>query len=227
MERMMKILVVEDEKTTAEHLKRLLHDSGYAVDCVSSGWEASEYLDTYPCDLVIMDAVLHGNNGLSVCSLLRQQGLPTPIMLISNSSNVSDRIKGLDSGVNDFVVKPFDDGEFSARVRSLLRRNTGANTPKLIYGDLVLDRINKRVYFKSEDLNLTPKEFAVLEYLMTYPEKVISGQELEQHIWEIDASIGSNTLEAHITRLRRKIRNYTDHEIISTVKGAGYRFECE
>ena len=223
----MKILVVEDEITTAGHLKRILHYDGYAVDCVSGGREAIEYLGTYSCDLIIMDAVLPDNNGLAISSLLRQQGLPTPVMLISVSSDVSDRIKGLDSGANGFVTKPFDAGEFSARVRSLLRRNTGANTPSLNFGDLVLDRINKRVYFKSEYLNLTTKEFAILEYLMAYPEKVISKQELEQHVWEIDASVGSNTLEAHISRLRKKISKYTDHEIISTVKGAGYRFECE
>jgi DNA-binding response OmpR family regulator len=161
-------------------------------------------------------------DGISVCKSLREQGINVPILMLTAKDSIEDRVKGLDSGADDYLVKPFDFNELFARVRSLLRRESFTKNPRIQVGDLVLDTLTREVWKGNEKLELTPKEYNILEYFMRNPKIVVTRTMLEEKIWDLDFEGSSNIIDVYIRRLRKKIGD-KDGKIIETVRGAGYR----
>ena len=219
----MRILVVEDEKQLAEIIKRGLAEEGYAVDSVYSGEEGEVFAEEIPYDLIILDIILPHKNGLEVCQSLRQKKIKTPVLMLTARDNVGDKVKGLDSGADDYMVKPFAFEELYARVRALLRREENFVPQKLQVGDLVIDTSTRGVRRGQRDIDLTAKEYAILEYLMRHTNMVITRTMLEQHVWNLEFDSTSNLVDVFIRRLRRKIDEKEKDSLIQTVKGAGYR----
>ena len=220
---MMRILVIEDEKLQAVSLKRGLEEAGYAVDVASTGEEGESLAFSIPFDLIILDLVLPGKDGLEVCSTLRQRKISTPILMLTRKNDVRDRIKGLDQGADDYLGKPFHFEELLARVRALLRRESATISPRLTTGDLAMDTVTQQVWLKNQEITLTGKEFAILEYLMRHPDAVVTRSMLEQHVWNLELDSTTNLIEAYICRLRAKLGQDASGSIIQTIKGRGYR----
>lgn len=219
----MRILVVEDEKKLAEIIKRGLVEEGYSVDNAFDGVEAEELATNIPYDVILLDLVIPGKDGIEVCKDLRRQNIKTKILMLTAKDSLGDKVKGLDSGADDYLVKPFDFEELCARLRALLRREENVIPLKLQIGDLVMDTSLREVRRGQRHIDLTPKEYAMLEYLMRHPNSVITRIMFEQHIWSLDLDSSSNLVDVFIRKLRRKIDEEGKDSLIQTVKGAGYR----
>jgi DNA-binding response OmpR family regulator len=223
----MRILIVEDEQQLARIIQRGLTEEGYAVDTAFSGEEGEVLAEGIPYDLTILDIMLPGKNGIEVCRGLRQKKIKTPILMLTAKDSVGDRVKGLDSGADDYLVKPFAFEELYARVRALLRREENLLPQKLQVGDLVMDVSTRQVMRGPRRIDLTGKEFAMLEFLMRHPNLVITRVMLEQHIWNLELDSTSNLVDVFIRRLRIKIDEGEKKSLIQTVKGAGYRLVAD
>lgn len=219
----MRILVIEDNRQLAELIKRGLSEEGYAVDIALSGEEGEDYTDSIPYDLIILDIILPGKDGISICQGLRERGIKTPVLMLTAKDSLNDKVIGLDSGADDYVVKPFEFEELYARIRALLRREENLLPQKLQIGDLVLDMSTRRVWRGQRPIELTAKEYAILEYLMRHPDLVITRIMMEQHIWNLELDSTSNLIDVYISRLRRKIDEGEESSLIQTIKGVGYR----
>jgi two-component system, OmpR family, response regulator len=216
----MKVLVVEDNKKLARFLQRAFHEEGYAVDLVEDGTKALERSASVEYDLVLLDWMLPGMDGITVCRSLRSRGLTTPVLMLTARAEVSERITGLDAGADDYLPKPFDLGELLARVRALGRR--GAGTDGLVrVGPLVLDRLERHALLDGQPIDLTPREFALLTYLARESGRVVPRTELLRKVWETTYDPGSNVVDAHIKKLREKLGEFAT--LIETVRGVGYR----
>ncbi len=219
----MRILVVEDERRLCSIIKRGLLEERYAVDTAYDG-EDGEYLaETTPYDLIILDIMLPKKNGIDVCQELRLKRVNTPILMLTAKDTVEDRVKGLDSGADDYLVKPFAFNELLARVRALLRREGLSKSPRLQVGDLVMDTLTREVWRGQTKVELTSKEYVILEYFMCHPNMVITRTMLEEHAWDYEFDSMSNLIDVYIRRLRRKIDERGQASLIQTVRGAGYR----
>jgi len=223
----MRILVIEDNQQLAELIKRGLSEAGYAVDIAFSGEEGEEYADSVPYDLIILDIILPGKDGIAVCRELRQKRVKTPVLMLTAKNSLGDKVEGLDSGADDYLVKPFEFEELYARIRALLRREENLLPRKLKAGDLVLDMTTRRVWREDRPIELTAKEYSILEYLMRHPGLVITRIMLEQHVWNLEMDSASNLIDVYISRLRRKIDEGEKARLIQTVKGVGYRLAIE
>jgi DNA-binding response OmpR family regulator len=223
----MKLLVVEDEKQLAGIIKRGLVEEGYSVDNAFDGEEAQYMAETMPYDLMILDVMLPRKDGINVCRDLRTKNQNLPILMLTAKDSVEDRVRGLDSGADDYQVKPFAFAELLARIRALLRRETVAKTPKLQVGDLTLDTVTREVWRKDKKIELTTKEYSILEYFMRRPNAVITRTMLEENIWDCDFDGVSNVIDVYIRRLRRKFDEDGEDGIIQTVRGAGYRLRAQ
>jgi DNA-binding response OmpR family regulator len=224
----MRVLIVEDERTIAAYVKRGLEEQGYAVDLAYDGREALEWLDAAPFDLVVLDVMLPELNGLEVCRELRAWGFRMPVLMLTARDTVDDRVSGLDSGADDYLVKPFAIKELLARLRALARR--GADAPKttlLQVSDLSLDTATQRVRRGGNLIELAAKEYAVLECLMRAPGRVLTRTMIAEHVWNYDAFNQSNVVDVYIRNLRRKIDDPFPVRLIQTVRGAGYRLSAE
>jgi DNA-binding response OmpR family regulator len=219
----MRILVVEDNQQLAELIKRGLSEAGYAVDMAFSGEEGEEYIESVPYDLIILDIILPGKDGIAVCRGLRQKRVKIPILMLTARNSLGDKVEGLDSGADDYLVKPFEFEELYARIRALLRREENLLPRKLEAGALVLDMTTRQVWRGNVPVELTAKEYSILEYLMRHPNMVITRTMLEQHIWNLELDSASNLIDVYISRLRRKIEEGEEAGLIQTVKGVGYR----
>lgn len=219
----MRILVVEDEKRLAEVVKKGLAEEGYAVDIAYDGEEGQYMAESTPYDLVILDIMLPKKDGITVCRELRLKGINTPILMLTAKDSVEDRVKGLDSGADDYLVKPFAFSELLARVRALLRREALSKAPKLQVGDLVMDTLTREVWRGDKKIELTTKEYALLEYLMRHPNMVVTRTMLMEKVWDFDFEGISNVIDVYIRRLRYKLDKEGEESIIETVRGAGYR----
>jgi len=219
----MRILVVEDNRQLAEIIKRGLSEEGYAVDIALSGEEGEGYIESIPYDLIILDIILPGKDGISVCQGLREERIKTPVLMLTAKDSLNDKVIGLDSGADDYVVKPFEFEELYARIRALLRREENLLLQKLQVGDLVLDMSTRRVWRGQRSIELTAKEYAILEYLMRHPDLVITRIMMEQHVWDLELDSTSNLIDVYISRLRRKIDEGEEASLIQTIKGVGYR----
>ncbi len=220
----MRLLIVEDELDLANALARGLRQQGYAVDVASDGEQGLFWAQMNDYDLLILDLNLPDMDGLDVCRALRAQKPELLILILTARDRLEDRVTGLDLGADDYLVKPFHFEELFARVRALLRRKgLGAHKPILEWGDLKLDPVTRTAWQGRRKLNLTRKEFAILEYFMRYPGKVISQEELLEHVWDINANPLTNTVRVHIRSLRRKLGDNAENpRYIKTVVGTGY-----
>ena len=224
----MHILLVEDERTIAAYIKRGLEEQGYAVDLAGTGREALEWSDSATFDLIILDIMLPELDGVTVCRELRARGLHAPILMLTARDAVDDRVAGLDAGADDYLVKPFALKELLARLRALTRRADDASrTAVLECADLMLDTRTRRVSRAGRVIDLTSKEFAVLECLMRAPGHVLTRTLIADQVWNYEVYNQSNVVDVYIRNLRRKIDDPCPVKLIHTVRGAGYRLAVE
>src|SRR5271154_1060406 len=220
----MRILVVEDEKRIADFLTRGLQGAGYAVDSAANGANALEMVHTTDYDLIILDLMLPDLDGLSVLQKIRNRKVNPPVLILSARDGVDDRVKGLELGADDYLTKPFAFVEMLARVRALLRR--GQPTPeRLQVGDLALDCIRRKVTRSNENVELAPKEFSILEYLMRNRGRPLSRTMIVEHVWDMDYDGLTNIVDVYIRHLRSKIDDKWPVKMIQTVRGIGYMLD--
>lgn len=225
----MRILLVEDEPKIAKAVKKGLEQESYAVDALMKGGAGLRYALTEPYDLVILDRMLPGiEDGLQICAQMREKGIKTPVLMLTARDGLLDRVSGLNSGADDYLVKPFAFSELLARVRALLRRPYELQGPVLQIGDLSLNPQTAKVERQGKAIRLSKKEFALLEYFMRRPGRVLNKDEIIAHVWDFDADILPNTVEAYVGYLRKKIEEpFSGPALIQTVRGFGYCFGKE
>jgi len=214
----MRLLLVEDDSMIGAAAQQGLRQDGYAVDWARDGVQAEAAIATTPYDLVLLDLGLPRKDGLSLLRSVRAKGRDLPVIIITARDAVTDRIAGLDAGADDYVVKPFDLDELSARVRAVARRHAGRAQPLLRVGELAIDAATRQVTWKGRDVALSAREFAVLEALADRPGAILSRSQLEDRLYGWEEEIGSNAIEVHIHALRRKL----DPALIRNVRGMGY-----
>lgn len=219
----MRVLLVEDNQRLNAALKARLEKDGYAVDAVLDGAQGLAYAESVPYDVIILDIMLPKKDGLVICHELREQHINTPVLMLTARDTVNDRVLGLDSGADDYLVKPFDFNELRARLRALLRRHGDEKTGLLTIGDLSVDPATHLVERAGYSINLTSKEFALLEYFVRHPNRVITRETIEDHVWGTDFKGASNIIESYIYRLRRKIDGPFEIKLFETIRDAGYR----
>jgi heavy metal response regulator len=221
----MRILVVEDEKKLVEIIKKGLVEEGYSVDIALDGEEGQYMAENTPYDLVILDIMLPKKDGITICQELRLKEINTPILMLTAKDSIEDRVKGLDSGADDYLVKPFAFSELVARVRALLRREALSKSSQLQVGDLVMDTLTREVWRGEKKIELTTKEYTLLEYFMRHPHMVVTRTMLLEKVWDYDFEGMSNIIDVYIRRLRLKLGEKGTESIIETVRGAGYRLK--
>ena len=219
----MHLLLVEDNRHLSDSLKMTLEDDGYIVDTAYDGNDGQEMGMMPSYDVIILDIMLPGKDGLEVCRELRNKRIRTPILMLTARDALEDRVVGLDSGADDYLVKPFEVDELRARIRALMRRESADKSGFLKIGDLVLDPVTHTVRRGERPIELTAKEFSLLEYLMRHPNHLITREMAEEHLWSYDHLIASNVVDVYIRRLRIKIDDPSDVKLLETVRGAGYR----
>lgn len=221
----MRLLVVEDEKRIADFLSRGLQGGGYAVDVASTGSAALDLLHAADYDLVILDLMLPDMDGLQVLEKIRNRKTGPPVLILSARGGVDDRVKGLEQGADDYLTKPFAFVELLARVRALLRRGQPA-PEKLQAGDLTLDTVRRKVSRAGESIDLAPKEFGILEYLMRNKGRPLSRTMIVEHVWDMDYDGLTNIVDVYIRHLRSKIDDRYTRKLIQTVRGIGYMIDA-
>lgn len=218
----MRILIVEDEKALANNLRRGLSEEGYSADVAYDGEEGGFMAETEPYDLIILDIMLPKKDGITVLKNLRKEGIKTPVLMLTAKDAVSDKIKGLDTGADDYITKPFDFDELLARIRSLLRRKGEVKSAVINIGDLEIDTAGHMVKRGGREIPLSAREYALLEYLAYNKEKVVSRTDISEHIYDYDFDLDSNIIDVYINFLRNKIDKGFDKKLIHTIRGAGY-----
>jgi DNA-binding response OmpR family regulator len=219
----MRILVVEDSRRLAGIIKRGLLEEGYAVDNAYDGEEAEYMAETTPFDVIILDIMLPKKDGVAVCRDLRAKNVSAPILMLTAKDSVEDKVAGLDSGADDYLVKPFAFSELLARIRALLRREVLPRVQQLQIGDLSLDPQTREVWRDGTRMDLTAKEYAILEYFMRRPNVVVTRTMLGESVWDYEFDGISNIIDVYVRRIRRKIDKEGQDSLIQTVRGAGYR----
>jgi len=215
----MRLLLIEDDAMIGRAVRHGLTQAGFAVDWVQDGIDAEHALANGVYDLAVLDLGLPRKDGMAVLATLRAAGDSMPILIVSARDTVHDRIKGLEAGADDYLLKPFDLDELIARVRALIRRNAGSATPLITYGSTVLDPVRKRVLRHGIEVELSAREYAVFEALMRRPGAVMSRERLEDSVYGWGEEIGSNAIEVHLHHLRKKL----GPAVIKNVRGVGYR----
>ena len=218
----MRILIVEDDKKVASFLERGLREDGYAVDVAYEGTEGALRAHVHDYDLLILDVMLPGKNGYEIVHDLRKEEKAVPILLLTAMDSTEDVVRGLDAGADDYLTKPFSFDELLARVRALLRRGGSARSERLIYHDLELDRIQHQVSRGGAQLDLTPKEFQLLEYFLLHPEETVRRTELLEKVWDLRFDPMSNVVDVHVGKLRHKLKRAGAGQLIHTIRGVGY-----
>jgi len=221
-----RILVVEDEPKIARFIKKGLSEEGYAVDVAKNGEEAISFATSAPYDVVILDLLLPRIDGITVCRRLRESDMSVSILILTAKDSIEDRVAGLDAGADDYLVKPFAFAELLARIRALLRRPKGMKPNLLQVGDLELDVAMRRVTRAGSTIELTPKEYSLLEYMMRNRCQVLTRTQILEHVWNYDFYAGSNIVDVYVRYLRKKIDEGHEEKLIQTVRGAGYSI-CE
>lgn len=218
----MRILVVEDDTRLAQTLSRGLKENAYAIDLAFTGEEALYQLEMIQYDGVVLDVMIPSPNGMEVCRSIRDKGLGVPILLLTARDTVDDKIIGLDSGADDYMTKPFDFGELLARLRALLRRQPNVISSAVRIADLEIDTRRQSAWRSGEQIHLTTKEYALLEYLVREKGRVVGRAEIAEHVWDENFDAFSNLIDVYIKRLRRKIDRGREIELIHTRRGVGY-----
>lgn len=218
----MRLLVVEDEIHLQNIIKKRLVREHYSVDACGDGKEALDYLEMTEYDGVILDIMLPGMSGIEVLKHIRKEGNHVPVLFLTARDGIPDRVEGLDCGADDYLVKPFAFEELLARIRVMLRRKQEVPTDELTLADLVVDVRSHQVTRAGKPVELSGKEFAVLEYLMRNQGKVLSREQIEHHVWDYDYEGASNMVDVYIRYLRKKLDEGQEKKLIHTVRGAGY-----
>lgn len=221
----MRILVVEDEHKIANSIKKGLEQESYAIDVAYTGIDGFDLACSEDYDLIILDLLLPGIDGIEICKKLRSQNIHTPILILTAKGQVSDKVEGLDAGADDYLTKPFAFEELLARVRALARRPKKSLNNVLTLEDLVLDTVSFEVKRGNDKIQLSNKEFALLEYLLRHPNKILTKEQIIGHVWNYDADILPNTVEVYIGYIRNKIDKPFPEKpnLIHTIRGFGYK----
>ncbi len=218
----MRVLIAEDEKKIADFVKRGLKEEGYAADIAHTGPEALTLAEENPYDLLLLDVMLPGLDGLAVCSKLRASGFAAPILMLTAKDRVEDKVKGLDSGANDYLTKPFAFEELLARIRALLRAKPAESSSVLTAGDIEIDLAAHKARLGKGELDLSAKEFSLLEYLVRNKDKIVTRTMIAEHVWDINFDTGTNVIDVYINYLRRKLETSPSKKVIQTIRGKGY-----
>jgi DNA-binding response OmpR family regulator len=219
-----RILVAEDEKKIAGFVRKALEEQGYSVDVAGDGDEAYAFATTQSYDLLVLDIMLPGRDGLSVLRSLREQHNTVPVIVLTARSALEERLEGLNLGADDYLTKPFFVEELIARVQALLRRASGEQLSLLQAGDLVVNLITREVKVGERSLELTAREFSLLEYLMRSPGRVYTRTQILEHVWSYDFDTNTNLIDVYIQRLRKKLDPSGEGRFVETIRGVGYRF---
>ncbi len=222
----MRILVVEDEKKTASFIRKALQSEGFAVDVLYNGMEALNALPQTPFDVVVLDIMMPGMDGLSVVRHWRQRGIHTPILLLTARGEISERVEGLNAGADDYLPKPFALDELIARVRALGRRQPEAQPVVLRAGDLTLNTVTREVRRADMAIELAPREYRLLEFLMRSPGRICGRMAIVEKVWDYDFDPGTNLVDVYIKRLREKIDADFEPKLLHTVRGVGYTLKA-
>jgi heavy metal response regulator len=223
-----RILVVEDDRKVARFVRQGLCEEGHAVEIASDGAEALDFVLTEPAyDLIILDVMLPGQDGFGVLKTLRAHKVAVPVLILTARDSVPDRVAGLDLGADDYLTKPFAFEEFLARVRALLRRRDVARAPVLTIDDLVVDPATRRVTRGERRIELTARQYALLEYFLRNAGRVLSRPMIAQHVWGLGFDAESNVIDVYVGYLRRKIDRDRERRLLHTVRGAGYVLQVE
>ncbi len=218
----MRILVVEDDRKVARFLEKGLREEGYSVDVSHDGADGLMKARVYEYDLLLLDVMLPGRSGLEIVHELRAAEKAVPVLMLTARDASEDIVLGLDAGADDYLTKPFGFDELLARIRALLRRGGAARPDRLLYDDVELDRVSHTASRGGRALDLTPKEFQLLEYMMLKPERVVRRTELLEKVWDLHFDPMSNVVDVHVGHLRRKLRDAGEGELLYTVRGVGY-----
>src|SRR5690349_22079490 len=221
----MKILVVEDDRKVAGFIEQGLREEGYAVDVAPDGDEATMLAHVYDYDLIVLDLMLPKKNGLQLATELRREGRQTAILMLTARDTTEDVVRGLDAGADDYLTKPFKFDELLARVRALVRRGGAGRTELLRYGPVELDRLKHKARVGGKTLDLTPKEFHLLQHFLLRPEEVVRRTDLLEKVWDMHFDPESNVVDVHVGNLRRKLQSASGANLIHTVRGVGFRLQ--
>jgi DNA-binding response OmpR family regulator len=222
----MRILVVEDEHKLAAVIRRGLEEHGYAVDVAYDGDDALNMAEVEPYDLIVLDIMLPSIDGLTVCRRLRSGRRNMPVLMLTARDTVDDRVAGLDAGADDYLVKPFAFRELLARVRALLRRDGLSKDPVLRVGNVEVDTVTHEVRRDGRPVELTSKEYAMLEYFMRNPNRVLTRTQIAEHVWDYDFMSMSNVIDVYVRYLRRKLGDDQEPRLLRTVRGTGYQLRA-
>ena len=218
----MRILVVEDEQDMNLLIQKVLKRSGYSVDGCFDGQEAEDYLAGTEYDVILLDVMLPKRDGYQLVADLRIKGVDTPVLFLTARDSIADRVKGLDLGADDYLVKPFDFDELLARIRVLSRKRVGHKSNQFTVADLTLDVERRQVYRAGQEIRLLPKEFSILECLMRGKGNVLSRRQIEDSIWNYDDTPSSNNVDVYISKLRKKIDGDSPVKLLHTIRGVGW-----
>ncbi len=223
--KIMKLLVIEDEPKTAAYLRKGLGENGFVVDVAENGNDGLDQAWTGEYDVIVLDVMLPGQDGWQILSRLRDDGRQTPILLLTACDDVPSRVRGLELGADDYLIKPFAFSELLARIRTLLRRGPLRQTELVTVADLTLDLVRRKASRGSSRLNLTPKEFSLLSLLARRQGEVLSRTMIAEQVWDMNFDSGTNVVDVHVRRLRSKVDDPFDPKLIHTVRGVGYVLE--
>ncbi|MCL5020371.1 MAG: response regulator transcription factor [Bacteroidetes bacterium] len=218
----MRILVIEDERKVASFIKKGLEEQSYAVDVVYDGKQGEQLAIENEYDVIVLDVLLPVQDGITTCRRIRQGKVNTPILMLTALGGTDDKVRGLDSGADDYLTKPFHFEELLARVRALLRRTGQDKSTVLQVGELVLDPVTREVNRGGKQIKLTTREFALLEYLMRNKGQILSRAHIAQHVWNVSFDMESNVIDVYVKLLRQKVDKDFDAPLIQTIVGAGY-----
>lgn len=218
----MRILVVEDQPKMASFIKKGLNAQGYLVDVSETGMGAESLMAENAYDLIVLDVNLPDQNGMDTARHIRSDGFKGPILMLTALSSTKDKIHGLDAGADDYLTKPFDFEELLARIRALLRRNSGVETSKLRFADIEIDLVHRKVLRANVEINLTAREFSLLEYFMRNPNRPLTRVEISEHVWDVNFDTNTNVIDVYINMLRKKIDTPFQKKLIHTMVGYGY-----
>ncbi len=219
----MRLLIIEDDRKVASFIKQGLEEERYIVETAADGITGLEMAMNNPFDAILLDIMLPGRDGFSILKELRDAGVQTPVIMVTARGAAEDKIAGLDLGADDYLAKPFNFDELAARLRAIMRRSSTEKSTKLRCADLVLDTVSHLAYRFGREIELTTKEYALLEYLMRHKNRILSRATITQHVWKHNFDPESNIIDVYIKRLRAKIESENSRKLIQSIRGVGYR----
>lgn len=219
----MRVLVVEDERKVANFIKHGLEEERYIVEIAYDGISGLDMLMNNHFDAIVLDVMLPGKDGFTLLKEMRDSGISTPVIMLTARANVEDRVAGLDLGADDYLPKPFSFDELAARLRSILRRSSPEKSTKLRAGDLILDTVSHLAYRQGREIELTTKEYALLEYMLRNKNRILSRSTITQHVWKHNFDPESNIIDVYVKRLRSKIEKDGEKPLVQSIRGVGYR----